>query len=280
MKLLKEEYVSINFDRDYPETENTETFVINAEGDYSQGEEEVGLNPGYENVRIVSIEMPDGRSIENDEEINNFFSPEEMVQIMSQLEEKFNSMEHESGPDPDDAYERAKELRMYENKKPSLKQFIQEEVLKIHKKTLLESKKAYLEKELKLLSENSGLKLASGNPLDGKSKDSAKNIIHKLYSQVDHGQRYRDDAWQNVHKIFNLFKDYGFDTVGGYDAEYNPGGINVDALTPQWKKWYYDFNFTDNKGIPRTITYVLIASAGGTPENAWSSYDITFYSIN
>ena len=129
------------------------------------------------------------------------------------------------------------------------------------------------------LNESSGLKLASGNPLDGKSRQSAINYIYKLFNQLDHGQRYKDDAWQNVHKVFNTFRDYNIDTNGGYDAEYNPGGINVGEMEPQWKKWKVDFNFVDNKGKSRILTFVLTAHAGGTIENPWSSYDITFYPI-
>ena len=124
------------------------------------------------------------------------------------------------------------------------------------------------------------LKLASGNPLNGKSKQSAVNAIYKIYKQLDHGQTYKDSSWENVHKIFNLFGDYNIENSGGYDAEYNPGGISVDAMTPQWKKWYIDFNFVDNKGIDRTLTFVLKAHASGTPDDRWSSYDITFYPVN
>lgn len=130
------------------------------------------------------------------------------------------------------------------------------------------------------MSEDSGLKTASGNPLDGRSKQSAINYIYKIFKQIDHGQRYKDTAWENVHKIFNLFGKYEMDTYGGYDAEYNPGGINVDEMTPQWKKWYYDFNFKDNKGISRTLTFILTAHAGGTVQDPWDSYDITFYPVN
>lgn len=126
----------------------------------------------------------------------------------------------------------------------------------------------------------SELKTASGNPLDGRSKQSAINYIYKIFKQIDHGQRYKDTAWENVHKIFNLFGNYEIDTSGGYDAEYNPGGVNVGEMTPQWKKWYCDFNFKDNKGIDRIITFILTAHAGGTVQDPWSSYDITFYPVD
>lgn len=123
------------------------------------------------------------------------------------------------------------------------------------------------------------LETASGNPLNGKSKQSAINYIYKIFKQVDHGQRYRDEAWENVRKIFNLFGEYGMDTVGGYDTEYNPGGISVDEMTPQWKKWKIDFNFTDNKGREKTLVFLLTAHAAGTVQDPWDSYDITFYPI-
>ena len=83
-----------------------------------------------------------------------------------------------------------------------------------------------------------------------------------------------------MHKIFKLFDDYNIENSGAYDATYNPGGVNVDSMTPQWKRWYIDFNFTDNKGIDRTVTFVLTAHAAGTQSNPWDSYDITFYSTN
>lgn len=198
--------------------------------------------------------------------------------IHSQFDEKICSQEDNypsNKIDSDQAYEDWKE------KQVNLYEFIKKEVVKFHKKTLLESEKTKIESQIKLLSENEqSLKTASGNPLNGKSKQSAINYIYKIYKQIDHGQLYKDEAWENVHKIFNLFPKYGMDTVGGYEAEYNPGGINVDEMTPKWKRWYYDFNFIDNKGKERTITFVLKAHAAGTYDDPWRSYDITFYPIN
>lgn len=160
-----------------------------------------------------------------------------------EIQEKMSDDLEDEGPDPDDAYERYRDSMMD-------------------------------------LSEVFGeLETAYGNPLNGKSKQSAINYIYKIFKQADHGQRYRDEAWENVHKIFNLFNDYGMDTVGGYDAEYNPGGISVDETTSQWKKWKIDFNFTDNKGRERTLVFLLTAHAAGTVQDPWDSYDITFYPI-
>ena len=146
--------------------------------------------------------------------------------------------------------------------------FIKQEVLTIHKETLNEGISV------------GGLQTASGNPLDGKSRQSAVNYIYKIFKQIDHGQRYKDEAWENVHKIFDIFGQYGMDTSGGYDAEYNPGGINADVNTSQWKKWYYDFNYINNIGKQKTLTFVLTAHAAGPIEDPWVSYDITFYPVN
>lgn len=158
-----------------------------------------------------------------------------------------------------------------------------------------ESKKSFVEfvkKELNMLKEEYNnpivkgsetigfLKSASGNPLNGKTRQTAINYIYKIFKQIDHGQRYKDEAWENVHKIFKLFKEYGMDTVGGYNSSYNPGGIFAGEDKPQWKKWYYDFNYINNNGIEKTLTFVLTAHAAGSVTEPWDSYDITFYPIN
>ena len=174
---------------------------------------------------------------------------------------------------------------IYEVKKIKINEFIELELKKLHEKFLLEDRKSQIEKDLNLLKEDVGvnnpnnLPLASGNPLDGRSKQSAVNYIYKIYRQKDHGQRYRDTGWGNVHDIFNTFVEYGIDTHGGYNAEYNPGGMTVDATTPQWKRWLIDFNYTDKKGNPAKITFVLKAHAAGTMQDPWDSYDISFYPI-
>jgi hypothetical protein len=162
------------------------------------------------------------------------------------------------------------EREMYESR--SLKTFIKEEIYKLKKKQLSEAI------DTNVLMGNE-LKIASGNPLNGKSKQSAISLIYKIYHQIDHGQLYKDEAWENVHKIFNLFRDYNIDMVGGYDAEYSPNEMNIDVMKSKWKKWNLDFNYIDKNAISRTITFLLEASAAGSIEEPWKAYDLAFYPI-
>jgi len=114
------------------------------------------------------------------------------------------------------------------------------------------------------------------NPLDGKSKDQVINAVIKTFKKLDHGQRYNDTSWENVHAVFNLFDKENFD-IEHMRSEYNPGGINVDSMTPQWKKYYFNILFKNKKGEEVKFPWVLTASAAGDQIDPWSSYDLNLY---
>jgi hypothetical protein len=238
---------------------------------------------------IYHARTKDGISVKGEEEIKNLFTDEEWKNVRSELEGKFDKeIEYleswrdtdESEPNPDDV----RDAMIDRGDLEESAKFIQEEIVKFHNKTLLEFRKTRIENELKLLTEEennnpNNLPLASGNPLNGKSKESAKNLIRKIFGQIDHGQQYRDEAWENVKKIFKLFGDYNID-IEITDAKYNPGGISVDTMSPKWKAWNVDFNFISKEDRPLVLHYVLTAHAAGTVENPWDSYDISFYPTN
>ncbi len=114
------------------------------------------------------------------------------------------------------------------------------------------------------------------NSLNGKSRDQAINMIIKAFKKLDHGQLYKDKSWENVHAIFRLFDKEGFD-IEHLKSEYNPGGMNVDSMTPQWKKYYFNILFKNKDGNQVKFPWVLTASAAGDQTDPWSAYDLNLY---
>lgn len=114
--------------------------------------------------------------------------------------------------------------------------------------------------------------------LDGKTKEQAISAIIKTFKRLDRGQLYKDKSWENVHAIFKLFDQEGYD-IDHIKSEYNPGGINVDSMTPQWKKYFFNVVFKNKDGNEVKFPWVLTASAAGDQVDPWSAYDLNLYPI-
>jgi len=237
----------LNATIDFVNSADGKHYKIEASMEVEAPDDSVGFHGGT-NTSIDRAISDDGSVIEGEEAIKALFDEEsgDWSEINSALEKEFEK-QADDGPDP--------EFDDYRNDyKVKAKEWggIDEET------------------------SDSGLALASGNPLDGRSTKSAMNYIYKLYKQKDHGQRYKDTGWENISAIWKHFKDHNID-MSIVKAEYNPGGMTVDSTTPQWKKYLVEFIFKNKEGIPVKFPWVLTAHAAGTIEDNWSSYDLSFY---
>jgi len=103
--------------------------------------------------------------------------------------------------------------------------------------------------------------------IDGRSKLSAINLIYKRITPLSQGF-FRDESWENVRKIFNVFNEMGLDW-DIMDAKYN------GSMPPESKHWRFEINFTANDGRPKKIYGGLTASGAGTVEDPLEKYDIS-----
>ena len=107
-------------------------------------------------IKVYKIVSNDGVVIANVPEMDEIFTKDDWKVIFDELENKLNKQA--------DSYENQgnelnldnldENLAVDVNRKKGIKEYIQEEILKFHQKTLLELKKIQIENELKILKEN------------------------------------------------------------------------------------------------------------------------------
>jgi hypothetical protein len=114
-------------------------------------------------------------------------------------------------------------------------------------------------------------KVAQANSiLNGKSKQSAKNIIYKLVEPYTKGF-FSDDSWVPVHSIWKALesRDITWEiTNSKYDKD--------EKGTPIRKMWYFKISFIDNKNKQIELPGMITAAGAGTVQDPLSRYDITF----
>jgi hypothetical protein len=108
--------------------------------------------------------------------------------------------------------------------------------------------------------------MADKSAIDGRSKQSAKNVIYNKITPLTQGF-FRDDAWQNVKKIFEAFGQLGFD--------WDILGAKYVGNPPSSKKWEFEILFTDNNGKPQKFWGQITAAAAGTDDDPFTPYDLT-----
>jgi len=218
-------------------------YIVEASMEVEAPDDSVGFQ-GDSSTTLDKATGEDGSIVVGESKIRALFEEDDLIELENSLEIEFlNQIEYyEEGPNPDDAYD------------------------------------DYRERERGEIDESgdSGLELASGNPLDGRSVKSAMNYIYKLYKQKDHGQRYKDTGWENITSILKHFRNHNID-VSIMGTKYNPGGFTVSIDTPQWKKYDLEFNFKNKKGEPVKFPWVLTAHVAGYSKEPWVFYDLSFY---
>ena len=109
-----------------------------------------------------------------------------------------------------------------------------------------------------------------GSPLDGKSKQSARNHIYKLVGNMTQGF-FTDDNWSNVHNIWNTMDNNGIENylTDNYYKKDDEGNL-------QSKTWHFEVPFINNRGNQDKLTGTLNAHFAGSIQDPTERYDISF----
>ena len=110
---------------------------------------------------------------------------------------------------------------------------------------------------------------AESNPLNGRSKQSAKNFIYRLVGDMTKGF-FKDDAWEGVHAIFDKMRDSGIE-VNMTDAQYHKDEQGL----PSDKTWKFEIPFMGKNDKPQVLYGVLVASFAGTVQDVMGRYDLS-----
>jgi len=108
------------------------------------------------------------------------------------------------------------------------------------------------------------------NPLNGKSKQSARNYIYKLVYDLTKGF-FRDESWENVNAIW---KTLDANNIPHYvtDAKY----FNNERGESAGKTWHFEIPFTNNKNREDRLIGTLTAHFCGSVADPSDKYDISF----
>jgi hypothetical protein len=107
------------------------------------------------------------------------------------------------------------------------------------------------------------------NPLNGKSKQSAKNFIYNNVSHLTKGI-FVDNAWEHVHAIFKKMDELGVSS----DIE-STQYYKDERGNPSGKIWSISIPFINNKGREDQLLGSITAAGAGTVEDPLSRYDLT-----
>jgi hypothetical protein len=127
-------------------------------------------------------------------------------------------------------------------------------------------KKVQLKEELDLPTASNG-NTGNKSEIDGLPKQTAIKHIYAKISPLSQGF-FRDESWENVHKIFKILNEMNLDWYLT-KTEYE------NAMPPKYKIWYFEIDFLGNDGRPKKIMGNLTAAGAGSVEYPLDRYDIS-----
>ena len=108
------------------------------------------------------------------------------------------------------------------------------------------------------------------SPLDGRSKQSARNYIYKVVGGLTQGF-FVDEDWSNVRKIWAAMDTAGIENflTDNYYKKDDDGNL-------QSKTWHFEVPFINNRGNEDKLTGTLNAHFAGSVQDPTERYDISF----
>ena len=109
-----------------------------------------------------------------------------------------------------------------------------------------------------------------GSPLNGKSKQAARNYIYRLVGDLTKGV-FRDDSWENVQAIWSKLDGNNIEN-NIVHTEY----FKDEQGQPYGKIWKFEVPFVNNKGRQDIMQGTLTAHFAGSVQDPSDRYDISF----
>lgn len=135
---------------------------------------------------------------------------------------------------------------------------------------ILKENPTTLDEAVNLILDNKEPAEQVANPLNGKSKQAAKNYIYRLIGDSTQGF-FTDNSWENIHAIWNKLDEAGIDNYLT-DSKYY-GGV---PGAPDGKRWDFEVNFINKRGNEDKLYGYVVAAFAGTVADPTSRYDIVF----
>jgi len=108
------------------------------------------------------------------------------------------------------------------------------------------------------------------NPLNGKSKQSARNFIYRVVGDLTKGF-FKDESWEHIRAIWSALDLKGIENNIS-DAQY----FKDEHGQPSGKMWKFEVPFVNNKGKQDMLYGTLTAHFAGSVKDPSERYDISF----
>lgn len=115
------------------------------------------------------------------------------------------------------------------------------------------------------------------NPLDGKSKTNAKNLVIGKVKKFTNGF-FSDEYWRPVNQVFKEFERLHLNWVGTgatYEQERVELRDHSHASVPIRKIWTFEIKFRNNRDKPDVLFGRIVAAGAGPVESPLDRYDVT-----
>ena len=113
------------------------------------------------------------------------------------------------------------------------------------------------------------------NPLEGKTKAQARNIVRKLIYSLPINGKFSDSYWQGPKIVWDAFNNKNID----WNLSIPPKYEKDEQGNPIRKKWQFEIDFVNKKGRPDKLYGIMIAYGAGSVQQPLDAYDMTV-SIN
>jgi len=109
------------------------------------------------------------------------------------------------------------------------------------------------------------------NPLDGKSKQTAKRIVNRLIGSVSRGI-FSDESWQGIQRVWKALEKADIPSyVTSAEYRHNDQGV------PNGKVWTFEIPFLNNRGRENKLYGTVVAGGAGSIDEPLSRYDVVAY---
>ena len=117
--------------------------------------------------------------------------------------------------------------------------------------------------------------VSTPTPIDGKSKQSAKNFLYNKVKPFTHNRLYKDDYWQGPKEVFGAFDQLGLNWQID-KSEYRKGEKRMaqNPMLDYSKVWYLTIWFDNNRGKQQKINGYVTAAGAGSVEDPLDKYDL------
>jgi len=111
------------------------------------------------------------------------------------------------------------------------------------------------------------------NPLNSKSKQSARNFMYKISIPIISGI-HTDDYWTPVRELFKTWNKLKVDWDEYKPQQYFNMHEPFGSMDSPRKEWYITISFYNNRGVLNHLHGTLTAAFNGTREDPTKRYDL------